>query len=59
MDNKNRIEYVIYALVNGKSTRKYVCEDYDELIETFNNALADDIQEEELYQTYNEEDDYE
>ena len=45
------IKYYIYARVNGSTTDKYDCEDFTELYEIFHNQLADNIEEELLYQS--------
>lgn len=53
------VRYVVYATVNGTATRRFVCEDQEELIQTIKIELAEEIEEEKLYQELNntEEDD--
>lgn len=50
-----RVEYVIYALVNGKSTSKYMCANLEELSEIYNNELTEEIEDEQYYQILKQE----
>lgn len=58
MEDAN-IKYIVYATVNGSSTRRFVCEDQEELVETIKTDLLEEIEEEKLYQELNNtEEDY-
>lgn len=53
------IRYVVYATVDGKATRRFVCEDQEDLIRTVKVELEEEIEEEKLYQELNNtEEDY-
>lgn len=52
------IKYVVYATVNGSSTRRFVCNNEEELVETIKADLVEEIEEERLYQELNNTEDY-